>query len=91
MEFPLIVIHKNITLKLFDWMEYPKGKPARNVEAFNKRGESIWVIEDIGGGDADCYTHISSSNGEIHAFNFMCYDCIIDEETGKVLSKTFTK
>ncbi|SHG81979.1 hypothetical protein SAMN02745129_0820 [Ferrimonas marina] len=91
MEFPLVVTHKDIVLKLYNWMDYPRGRPARNVEAFDSNGELIWVIEDIGGGDTDCYTHISSTNGKLHVFNFMCYDCIIDEKSGKVLSKTFTK
>jgi hypothetical protein len=91
MDFPLIVAHKDITLKLFNWMDYPKGEPARNIKAFNKNNELLWVIQDLGGGDADCYTHLESISGEIHAINFMCYDCIINEKDGKVISKKFTK
>lgn len=72
-------------------MKYPKGKPARNVEAYDVDNNLLWIIEDLGGGDADCYTHISSLNGEIHAFNFMCYDCIVNENNGKIVSKIFTK
>jgi hypothetical protein len=92
MEFPLVVKHKDIILKLFNWMDYPKGKAARNVEAFDKDGNRLWVIESMGGDPrTDCYTHISSKNGEIHAFNFQCFDCIIDEGSGKVKSRKFTK
>ena len=91
MDFPLIVHHNEITLKLYDWMEYPRGKPARNVEAHDQSGRLVWTIEDLGGGDSDCYTHIESIDGKIHAFNFMCYDCVIDEKSGKVISKNFTK
>ncbi len=91
-EFPIIIKHKNITLKLFDWMDYPKNKAARNVEAYDSNGNQIWVIESLGGiSQSDCYTNISSRNGNIHAFNFQCYDCIIDENNGKVISTSFTK
>lgn len=91
-EFPMIAIHKDIVLKLYNWMDYPKNKAARNVEAFDLKGNKLWVIESLGGdANIDCYTHIASSKGTIHAFNFQCFDCVIDESTGKVLSKKFTK
>lgn len=91
-EFPMTAKHKDIVLKLYDWMDYPKGKAARNVEAFDLKGNKLWVIESLGGHAAtDCYTHIASRNGKIHAFNFQCYDCVIDENNGKVLSSSFTK
>lgn len=92
MDFPQIIKHNNILLKLYNWMDYPKGAPARNVEAFDENGNLLWVIEQLGGNTAtDCYTNISSINGEIHAFNFQCFDCIVDEKTGKILSSKFTK
>jgi hypothetical protein len=92
MDFPLIVKHKNIILKLYDWMNYPKDEPARNVEAYDEKGNRLWIIESLGGNaGTDCYTNISSKQAEIHAFNFQCYDCIIDEFTGKILSSRFTK
>ncbi|MDR2012616.1 MAG: hypothetical protein LBQ20_06185 [Rhodanobacter sp.] len=92
MDFPIVVQHKNITLKLYNWMGYPKGKAARNVEAFDQSGNLLWVIESLGGHAAtDCYTSISSRDRKIHAFNFQGYDCIVDEVSGKVLSSLFTK
>ncbi|WOH38565.1 hypothetical protein RI844_04940 [Thalassotalea fonticola] len=92
MEFPIVLTHNNIVLKLFNWMDYPSWKAARNVEAFDKEGNKLWTIESLGGiSSTDCYTNISSKNGEIHAFNFQCYDCIIDENNGKVISSAFTK
>ena len=39
MDFPLIVKHKNIILKLFDWMDYPKDQATRNVEAYDHHGK----------------------------------------------------
>jgi len=92
MDFPLVIKHKRIILKLFNWMDYPKGQAAQNVEAFDERGNRLWVIESLGGNSlTDFYTNISSKDGEIHAFNFQCYDSVIDEDTGKILSSSFTK
>jgi len=92
MEFPIIINHEDIVLKLFNWMDYPKNQAARNVEAYDKNGNCLWVIESLNGNpETDYYTNISSKNGKIHAFNFQCYDCLIDESTGKVISSKFTK
>lgn len=92
MDFPYIVEHKDIVLKLYDWMSYPKGKSARNIEAFDKEGNHLWTIEALGGHEpTDCYTNVTSKNGKIHAFNFQCYDCIVDETSGKIISSVFTK
>ena len=71
---------------------YPKDKPARNVEAFDKNGNRVWTIESLGGNPrTDCYTSIKSVNGLIHAFNFQCYDCVINEKDGSIVSSSFTK
>ena len=91
-EFPIVVQHKDVTLKLYNWMDYPKDKPIRNVEAFDPKGKSLWVIEALGGDSRiDFYTSVSSRGEEIHAFNFQCYDCVIDGATGKVVSSSFAK
>ena len=91
-DFPIVVKHKGMTLKLFNWMDYPKGKPIQNIEAFDPIGNRLWIVEPLGGHAAtDFYTSLSSQAGEIHAFNFQCFDCVIDEATGKVVSSTFTK
>ena len=92
MDFPYVVKHKKITIKLYDWMDYPKEQSVRNVEAFDKDGNSLWIIEAFGGHPpTDCYTNISSKFGKIHAFNFQGYDCIIDQSNGKILKRVFTK
>ena len=74
-------------------MDYPKNKFARNVEAFDSNGNLLWTIEalNIYEGTDDCYTEIISKGDSIHAFSFSCYDCVIDEANGKVISKKFTK
>ena len=92
MEFPIVVKHKDITLKLYNWMDYPKSEAIRNIEAFDSQGKLLWVVEPLGGhAVSDFYTSIASRGGNIHAFNFQCFDCVIDEASGKVLSSSFTK
>lgn len=90
--FPVVVKHKDMVLKLHNWMHYPAGESIRNVEAFDLNGNKLWVIEAQGGyKESDFYTGLSLRDGRIHAFNFQCYDCVIDEATGKVISSHFTK
>ena len=73
-------------------MDYPKGQAAPNVVAYDKDGNKIWAIEPLGGNPGtDCYTHINSKDGKLYAFNFQCYECIIDDQNGKVLQRIFTK
>jgi hypothetical protein len=92
MEFPVVVKHNGITLKLYNWMDYPEGEAKRNIEAFDQHGNSLWLVELLGGHQpTDFYTSVASRSGSIHAFNFQCFDCVIDEATGKVLSSSFTK
>lgn len=91
-EFPQVITHKGMTIKLYDWMDYPKGEAARNVVAYDESGDEIWVIEPLGGNPGtDCYTHIESKDGKLYAYNFQCYDCVIDDTNGKVLQSYFTK
>jgi hypothetical protein len=91
-EFPIVVKHKDITLRLYNWMNYPQSEAIRNIEAFDSQGKSLWVIEPLGDhAVTDFYTSVASLGGNIHAFNFQCFDCVIDEESGKVLSISFTK
>ncbi len=92
MDFPKIIKHKDLTIKLFNWMEYPRGKAAANVEAYNSEGDKLWTISPLGGNPStDCYTNISTDGNTLKAFNFQCYSCIINEKSGEVISSEFTK
>lgn len=91
-DFPQVIIHKGITIKLYDWMGYPKDEAARNVVAYDVNGKEIWIIEPLGGNPrTDCYTYIESKDGKLYAYNFQCFDCVIDDTNGKVLQSYFTK
>ena len=91
-EFPKVITHKGMTIKLYDWMEYPEGESARNVVAYDEKGCEIWTIEPLGGDPGlDYYTYIESRKGKLHAYNFQCYACVIDDTNGKVVKSAFTK
>lgn len=77
-------------LVLCDWMAFPKGMPARNLFAYSLAGEPLWRVRDIGMGAFDAYTDITSESPLV-AFNYACFACTIDPNTGEVTSKRFTK
>lgn len=91
MEFPIVIQYQGLIIKLFNWMDYPDQKPARNVEAFDQDGKRIWIIESLTTQSADCYTNIKTDGKTLTAFNFVGYDCVVDPRNGKIISSQFTK
>jgi hypothetical protein len=76
---------------VYDYMSFPRGEPSRNLFAYSRRtGDELWRAEDIGAGAIDGYTGVISESPLI-VFNFACFECRIDLQTGKVISKVFTK
>lgn len=45
---------------VYDYMEFPKSEPARNLFSYNAEGELLWRAEDIGQGATDAYTGVLS-------------------------------
>lgn len=80
----------DMVVVLCDWMAFPKGGPARNLFAYGLTGEALWRAEDIGMGEVDAYTGITSEHPLV-AFNYACFACTIDQKSGEVTSKQFTK
>jgi uncharacterized Fe-S cluster-containing radical SAM superfamily enzyme len=75
---------------LYDYMDFPRGEPSRNLFAYDQKGNELWRAEDIGFGAIDGYTNIISES-PLTVGNFACFECTIDMNTGKVLDKSFTK
>jgi hypothetical protein len=81
---PLVVV-------VYDYMAFPRGAPSRNLFAYStKSGQLVWRAEDIGAGATDGYTNIISEQPLVVG-NFACFNCEIDLNSGKVLTKVFTK
>ena len=78
-------------LVIHDYMAYPQGKPVPNLAAYSPNGDRLWTAENLGGLDeSDAYVNFLSAE-PLWVWNFACYRCRIDPETGKLLEKKFTK
>ncbi len=76
---------------LFDPDEYiPKFGQFNNLIAIDIDGNKLWEAELPTTETGDCYFKISSQN-PIKAISFKSYNCEIDADTGKIISKAFTK
>lgn len=76
---------------LFDPDDYiPKYGQFKNLIALNYLGEILWVAELPTTGTGDCYIKIISKN-PIKAISYRSQICEINESTGKIVSKEFTK
>ena len=76
---------------LFDYMSYPKDKPALNLAAFGRTGHLLWTVDrsPIDSPEA-CYVNIISVTPLVVG-NFAGFDCAVDTTTGALLEATFTK
>lgn len=77
-------------LIIFDYMEYPQGCSARNLVAYDKNQNELWVAENPSSSPVDAYVNFVSSK-PLKVWNFACYICTLDPQTGKLLDSQFTK
>lgn len=75
---------------LYDYAAFPKNASARNLFCYDVAGNQIWRAPDIGMGATDGYTNVTSEN-PLWVGNFAGFNCRIDEPSGEVLEKRFTK
>lgn len=90
---PVLDAHEidDTVIVIYDYMSFPRGEPSRNLFAYSVHtGKELWRAEDIGAGAVDGYTSVISESPLIVG-NFACFTCHIDLQTGKVISKVFTK
>jgi hypothetical protein len=79
-----------IILVIYDYMEFPKNEPARNLFAYDRLGNELWRAEDIGAGATDAYTGFLSEI-PLKVGNFAGFSVSINLEFGSVTHKLFTK
>jgi hypothetical protein len=77
----------SVRLVIYDWMDFPPGQPARNLFAYHADGSLLWRAEDIGQGSVDAYVSILTEQ-PLRVWNFACFVCTIDINTGLVLEMT---
>jgi hypothetical protein len=76
-------------LVIFDYMSYSNGMPAPNLVAFDLNQKELWIAENPGGG-ADAYVNFITES-PLKVWNFSCFVSTLDETTGKIVEKKFTK
>jgi hypothetical protein len=74
---------------IFDYMSYPQGRPAPNLISYDLHQRELWTAENPGGG-ADAYVNFITDS-PLKVWNFSCFICTLDESTGKLIKKEFTK
>ncbi|GAB5561292.1 MAG: hypothetical protein SynsKO_29390 [Synoicihabitans sp.] len=77
-------------LIIFDYMTYPKGKPANNLLAFDKKEKELWTAEQPIESATSAYVNFVEED-PLRVGNFAGFVCQIDTETGKIHDSLFTK
>ena len=77
-------------LVVFDPMDFPRCRQARNLVAYDLNGNELWTAEHPTNETADCYVNFVSDE-PLWVGNFAGFTCRIDLETGKLLEAVFTK
>jgi len=70
-----------------DLVSYPRSKLNRNVEAYDKKGNLVWVIQEcpVGGAEQDkAYMNIWIESEKLLAGNWVGLDFIVNIENGNV-------
>ena len=75
---------------VFDYMSFPKRQQAKNLMAYDLNRNLLWIAEHPTTEAADTYVNIVDEN-PLKAWNFACYVCEIDIDTGRLLHAQFTK
>ena len=68
----------------------PRHKQFNNLQAFNQKGELIWIAEHPTTETADFYLEFISPESN-KLWNFRCFNCEIDFNSGKLIKVEFTK
>ena len=76
---------------VYDYMAYPKNRPALNLVALDSEANLIWTVGDTPiDSPAASYTCIESTTPLIVG-NFAGFHCTIDPQCGDLLESRFTK
>ena len=77
-------------LVIFDYMEFPNGRPAQNLVAYDLHQNELWRAENPAGACVAAYVNFIDE-APLTVWNFACYVCTIDIENGQLTESHFTK
>ena len=80
----------NRYLVIYDYMDFPKGAPARNLFAYAPNGDFVWQAEAFSTMDTDASVNILCENPLVVG-NFTGYEITYDIESGKVIDTKLTR
>lgn len=93
LEYPIhqAVFADDLVVVVFEYMSVPPG--VGNLVAYEQQGgQCKWVAETPGEGATSHYVEMTDvSDSQIKAYIFGSYDCVVDVQSGRLLSATFTK
>lgn len=94
-DYPIIdaKIKDDRVFLIFDQMAGPSWRQFQNLKAFDLEGNELWTAQHPTSTTSDYYVDFKDEgeNGSLIVWNFACYICEIDPETGKLINSTFTK
>ena len=81
---------KDRIVVVFDYMSFPRGEQAKNLQAFSLKRELLWTAEHPSKERTDTYVSITTEEPLVVS-NFASLQCEIDVESGKLKRSVFTK
>jgi len=89
------VYRNGVVLLIFDYLQYPENKAARNLEAFTASGERLWVAENPTDTPNEAYTEFlpdDMQTGDVETVSvgdLAGFSCSIDIATGKLINVVY--
>jgi hypothetical protein len=81
----------DVVVVLYDPDADPRGWGTfRNLAAFDRRGQRVWLAETPTSTTGDCYYQIASAEPLV-AYSTQSFICTIDPLTGRITDRVFTK
>ncbi len=77
-------------LVIFDYMAFPKDRPAKNLVAYDRKKKEVWTAQNPEVGATDAYVSFINED-PLEVGNFAGYNCLIDIATGLLVRSEFTK
>ncbi|MCI0507454.1 MAG: hypothetical protein L0Z73_15275 [Gammaproteobacteria bacterium] len=83
-----------MVLLIFDYMQYPENKVARNLEGFSENGERLWIAENPTDTPNEAYTEflpddMQSGVDTVSVGDLAGFTCNVDITTGKLINVVY--
>ncbi len=90
------ICRNGVVLLIFDYMQYPENKVARNLEGYSESGEQLWVAENPTDTPNEAYTEFlpdddmqPDSTATVQVGDMAGFNCSIDITNGKLINVVY--